>query len=253
MVEAPEVRTLAPLSAAALAPIQDEGAQVMGLMQQAIERGVSVDALGKLVELQERVMRRRAELEFSQARAEFQNVCPPIPRSSKAKITTKSGTSFEYAYADFEQVVETVRPHLHARGFSFTFDSETDGKMLTCICHLRHANGHTIASRFALPTESASAMSEQQKYGAALSFAKRQSLVSVLGLALTDPEPEGGSVSEPITAEQAANLSALIAETGVVLTKFTHHFGVARLDVMRQNQYPEAVALLEARRKRVRS
>lgn len=229
---------------------QDEGQAVLALMQQALMQPGGVEALGQLVELQERVSRRRAELEFSSALAEFQRTCPPVKRSSTASIATKGGGSFKYTYADLEEIIETVRPHLASQRMSFSFDSGMDGKVLTCTCTLRHANGHAVTSRFTLTTESTSAMSEQQKVGAALTFAKRQALISVLGLALTevDPEAERERAMPTISDEQEATLDALIAETGADRTKLLAYFQLDRLSEMKAGSYAEALRILERRR-----
>ena len=227
-----------------------EEGPVMALMQQAVEKGLSVESISALVDLQDRVMRRRAELEFSRAFAEFQVKCPSILRNKRASIATKSGGSYGFSYADFEQVVATVRPPLAEAGFSFTFDSESDGKSLKVTCHLRHTNGHSVASSFKLPTDNTSGMSEQQKVGSALSYAKRQALVAVLGAVLTDDQdaPPPAPIDEPITEEQCATIEALAAE--VKLTqKFWLHFHCEKFSGLRRSQYGEAVRILEGIRR----
>jgi len=224
--------------------------QVLALFQQALSQGESgVGALEKLVDLQERIHRRRAELEFSLALAEFQQSCPSIEKSSTAKITTGTGGGYSYTYADMEEIVSTVRPHLSAHGFSFSFDSRTDGKMLTCTCTLRHSNGHRESSSFTLPTESKSGASEQQKVGGALTYAKRQCLISVLGLSLTDPEQKPAAPSAAIDDDQAASLMALIEEVGVTAAQFCKRFGVESVADLPASRYVEATRALEARRK----
>lgn len=239
---------VAPERTALVAKMDDAG-QVNDLFRLAFEKGgATPEALAQLVALKERIDRRNAELEFAQAMVAFQETCPPIERTSTAKIATRSGAGYEYKFADFEQIVETVRPHLQRHGLSFTFDSTTDGKMLTCTCVLRHVNGHSIPSSFTLPTDTASAMSAQQAVGAALTFAKRQCIVSVLGLSLTDPDPDGGAGTTPITDEQAADITALMEEVKADRPRFLKHFGVASVADLRQSQHREAVTMLQRKR-----
>lgn len=224
--------------------------QVMALFQQALSQGESgTNALEKLVDLQERMHRRRAELEFSMALAEFQSVCPTISKSSTAKIMTKGGSGYSFTYADLEEIVSTVRPHLASCGFSFSFDSKTDGKLLTCICTLRHANGHRETSSFTLPTESSSGASDQQKVGGALTYAKRQCLISILGLAMSDPEDKPVTRQANISEEQAANLGALMQDVGVQVAAFCNRFGIMDVSELPASRYSEAVQALERRRK----
>jgi hypothetical protein len=54
---------------------------VMALLQQAVERGVSVEMMSQLVDLQERVDAKRARAAFFEAMTAFRNECPPIPRT----------------------------------------------------------------------------------------------------------------------------------------------------------------------------
>jgi hypothetical protein len=241
---------IATTSGQAIATQADMPDQVMALFQQALSQGESgAAALEKLVDLQERMHRRRAELEFSVALAEFQRVCPTVSKSSTAKIAAKSGSSYSFTYADLEEIVSTVRPHLATCGFSFSFDSKTDGKLLTCTCTLRHANGHREASSFTLPTENSSGASEQQKVGGALTYAKRQCLISVLGLAMSDPEDKPAAKPSTVTAEQAATLSALMDEVGVTPAAFCNRFGIMEAAELPAARYAEAVTALERRRK----
>lgn len=229
---------------------KDEGEAVFALMQQAIAQGGdAVAALERLVDLQERVAKRRAELEFAGALVTFQQDCPVIPRSSTAKIVTKSGSGYEFKFADYEQIMETLRPHLARHGFSPTFDADASGTMLKCTCTLHHRNGHKVTSSFTLPTENASGATPQQKYGGALTYAKRMTLVAVLGLTLGDPDPDGDADPTPITAEQAANLEVLMAEVKADRGKFLAFMGVASVAEIRAAHHDKAVRALEQKRK----
>lgn len=237
---------------AAIATQSDMPEQVFALYQQALAKGPEgVGALEKLIDLQDRIQRRNAELQFSRSLAEFQASCPPVQRSSEAKVATRSGSSYSFTYADLEEIISTVRPHLSAHGFSFSFDSETDGKMLRCVCTLRHEMGHRETASFKVTTESASGASEQQKVGGALTYAKRMCLISVLGLSLTDPDPDAQAAANVarITDEQALNLVALLEETNVKPSQFCARFKIESVGDLPAPLYKEAVRALESRRK----
>lgn len=234
----------------AITPSDNAALQMQELFRQALDKGEEgVGALEKLIDLQERVHKRRAELEFSLALAAFQKECPPVQKTSTAKIVTGSGSGYQFSYADFEEIVATVRPHLTAHGFAFTFDSSTDGRLLTCICTLRHEAGHRESSKFMLPTENKSGASEQQKVGGALTYAKRQTLIAALGLSLTDPVPEEHANVVRVDEQQAANIEALMIETGVTPPRFCERFHIAAVADLPAALYTEAVRLLEKKRK----
>jgi hypothetical protein len=239
----------------ALTTPADMPPQVFELFQMALAKGeAGVNALEKLVDLQDKIQRRNAEQEFHRALAEFQESCPAVQKSSTAKITTNGGGGYSFTYADLEEIISTVRPHLSSRGFSFTFDSTVEpSKMLTCTCTLHHAHGHSMESRFTLPTDSKSGASDQQKIGGALTYAKRQCLISVLGLALTDPEQAGGQSPRPeaialVTDEQRASLLALMDETKVSTKVFCDRYKIESVAKLPATQFAGAVAALEKRR-----
>lgn len=197
MSKAPQVATALPVITQPPV-VHGELAEIMRI---AVERG-DVATLEKLVALKERVEDRNAASEFTQALAAFQAECPLIQKKSEASIVTKSGGSYKYKYAELDHIARITRPALVKHGFSYTWDSDMQGQALVCVCHLYHVAGHSRSAKFVCPTDSASAMSSQQRHAAALTFSKRQSLVAVLGLTTTDADTDGAS-PDPITEEQA--------------------------------------------------
>lgn len=221
---------------------------IQQLLTLAVEKGVTVEALEKLVTLHERVSDRQAASEFAAALADFQRECPPIKRAASAKIATKGGAQFSYTYAPLDEIARTVGPLLHERGLSYTWDSDVKDRMLCAICTLRHVNGHSVTASFTAPTETSAGMSEQQKFAAALTFARRQSLVQVLGLTTTDEDTDA-KPTERITEERAASLEALITEVEADRAKFLKYLGVSDLAELLAADYAGAVRALEQKRK----
>jgi hypothetical protein len=188
----------------------------MELIRFAIESKTPASELKELVALATQIEERNAAREFNRHLSEFQRECPPIKKNKTAKITTKSGGSFSYTYAELDVIERHIKPYLEGHGFSYSFDTTMDDKgiILTSICTLLHENGHSRQSRFQLPVASDSAASPQQKVGIADSYAKRRALASVLGLNITDKEVpdediEGGE-GDRITEQQAIELLELV-------------------------------------------
>jgi hypothetical protein len=217
--------------------------------EKCIERGTPVEALEKLVALHERVADRLAASEFADAMARFQARCPSIPKQSRAKITTKSGQQYQYTYAELDTIAQTIRPILHELGLSYTWDSHVVERTLECVCTLRHVNGHTVQATFSCSIDTASAMNEQQKVAASLTYARRQSLIQVLGLTTTDPDTDA-QPDATIGESQQADLRALVLETAANEVKFLAFMGVESYAEIRAADYARAVAALEARRRK---
>ena len=230
-------------------PMPAAPANVLQLMALALEKGESaVTALERLIALHERMQAAQAQREFRKALTAFQRECPEVPRTSVARITTKSGGAFEYAYADLEQIMEVCRPRLSNGDFSVTFDTSADGGHVTVVGRLLHVGGHHETSSCTIPTDSSSAMSEQQKVAAAITFAKRQVLMSLLGLTMTDPDVRAGE-SGPISSEQAATLHAMLEETKSNLPAFLGFMRVKSVEEIPASEYRRAINALEAKRR----
>jgi len=220
------------------------------MIKLAITEKVPVDTMERLVALAERMTDRAAASEFAGALAAFQGECPSIAKTSTANIPGASGGGFSYKYAELDQIVATIRPLLHRRGLSYSWDCKLDGQLLNCMCTLRHVNGHSVTATFTSPTESKAGMSPQQKVASALTFARRQSLVQVLGLTTCDPDTDAALGSpEPITPGQVSNLEAFVRDSGASLTGFLKYMDVASLADIQSRNYESAVTALNQKKR----
>lgn len=219
------------------------------LLHEAVVRGASVEQLKELVGLHERIEERQARKAYFDAMAKFQAKCPPIKRSSVAKFNTRGGGEMSYTFAALDEIATTVNPILTECGLSYTWDSKVEGSTITCVCTVRHVLGHHEAATIQLPTDSASAMSSQQKVGAALTFARRLSLTQALGLTTTDDDIDGRDTSGGnITEEQVHELVKLSTEVKANMPAFLKYCGVASIDQIPAAKFADAVALLERKR-----
>lgn len=213
------------------------------------DRPVPVETIEKLVALKERAEDRDARSQFFAAVAAFQDECPPIRRSRRASVASQGGSGFSYTYADLEEIVRTVRPILAKMGLSFTHDSKVGlNGMLEVVCTLRHVAGHSESASFPCPTSSRAGMSDAQKYASALTFARRQSLIQVLGLTTTDQDLDGaGEEREPITDAQAHQIEEWISkchEPGKERAAFLAYLGADSVDAIPAVRFDDALAAI---------
>jgi hypothetical protein len=224
---------------------------ILSVIQAAVDKDVSVDTLERLMALHERHEDRMARQAFLEAMRRFNEEVPDIPRNKKAKVATRGGGSFGYEYADLDSIANTVRPLLYKHGLSFHWSSGTAEGMMSVTCTLVHTLGHQIESAFTCPTENVSAATPQQKHGGALTYAKRQALVAVLGLTMCDPDTDGaGPPSGEISEKQATELDALIKDTGADLGKFLAFMRVESLGDIAVTDFGLAKRTLEEKARR---
>lgn len=238
-------------SGTALAPASAGG--VMALLERAVEIGVTVEMMGQLMDLQERVTRQTARAAFFEALAGFQEECPDIPKSKTAEITTKSGARFGYTYAPLDAIARAIRPVLRRFGLSYSFEVEPGNGVLTIVCVLRHVLGHEERSSFPVPIDTGARMSPAQANGAALTYGKRMALISVLGLTTTDEDTDAAQRQPRTVAtaskEDLANIEALLDEVQQDRQKFLKYLGIDRLEQLPASTVPIAIRTLENKRK----
>lgn len=241
----PMIREAEPTQALAVS----EGANsITNLLTLAVQRGTPVAELKELVDLHERMEKREAVKAFAAAMAAFQKECPQIKKSSTASVATKGGSKWSYTYAELDEIAGTVGPVLARNGLSYTWDCIVDKTMLTAICIVRHVEGHSIEAKFTLPTEASSpGMNAQQAVGAALTYAKRQSLCAALGLTMTDNDTDAVDPT-PITDDQVTVLIDLINDTGANQQKFLEFMNAVSITLIRKADYQKAVAALQRKR-----
>ena len=221
------------------------------LMEMALGQGPDgVEALERLVALQERTDDRNAQRALTLALGAFQAACPHIRQSKTAKIATKSGSNYNFTYAPLDEITRTIQPHLRAQELSFSFDSKTDGKEMHVVCRVSHSHGAYVESRFTCSTESESKRSAAQDAGAALTYAKRQALVAALGLTTTTADIDAidaGDVT-PIDTDQLVELRNLLQTKDVDIDRFLALLAVESLDKIPAVQFKSAMTLLRAKR-----
>lgn len=138
----------------------DNSGGTLALIKTAIDKGIDPEALGKLLDLQDRVLAKQAESEFTQAKKKFQARCPVINKNRHADI--KGGA--KYSFADLENITQTIRPLLEEHGFSWSFTQRHNGDIVEVVCILKHESGHKEETSFSAPWTTNAGMSPMQKY-----------------------------------------------------------------------------------------
>lgn len=238
------VTPFTPEPAAAVAVSAGAGS-VLSLLHAAIQQGTPVEQLEKLVDLHERMEARESRRAFFAALAAFQESAPLVKQSETAKIATRSGTSYSYTFAPLDEIIRTIAPHLIRHGLSYRWDTSVEAKQITVVCTVSHVNGHTESSRVTLPIDNTSAMSDQQKVGAAMTFGQRRSLTAALGLVTTDSEAPASEDTTPVSTEQADQLDDMLDATGVDRVKFLRWIGCERVHLIPAARFDDAMRELK--------
>lgn len=120
-----------------------------------------------------------------EALAKFQGECPEIDLDGNVEIKTKSGATIKFKYATLGNIINKVRKPLSKNGLSFVFKVTDSGAE----CILLHKDGGMISSGFLTLGRGA----EVKQIGANLTYAKRYTLTSLLGIQAEEDKDENGT------------------------------------------------------------
>lgn len=225
-----------------------------GLLALAIREKTPVEALERLVALKERVDAQEAAKQFFAAKASFQQACPRIKKAGIVDYVPTSGAGrVKFNYALLDDIDAVVRPLCNERGLSYAWNSKPEGSLVTTEFVLRHVGGHAESSFFSCPTTSKAGMSDQQKYGAAVKYAMRWSLIQGLGLITTDDDDDAAEVDPtPISADQLVAIEDLLEARKATwknpakrVADFLVFMGAPALAEIRASDYQKAVETLK--------
>lgn len=158
------------------------------------------DALEKLLAVQERYERGKAQRAFAAARSALLDSLPgTIARDAKADFPTRTGGRMSYTYATLGRVLDAVNGPLRQHGFSHHAETETlDGDRIRVTVRLTHELGHSESAHLtAQPDRRNDKISPVQQVVAVTTYLRRNLLMILLGIATADmPDADDSPGSE---------------------------------------------------------
>ena len=119
--------------------------------------------------------------EITKALCKFMNEVGTIVETETAKIPTKSGSGFEYKYADLSKVLKVVNPALANNGLFVSNSTKVVDGQNILVVSLFHISGESLPpSEILLPKGSQS--NDLYNIGGALTYLRRYLLLAKLNL-----------------------------------------------------------------------
>lgn len=220
------------------------------LLSQAIDKGIDIAGLEKLMDLQERWERNRAKALFFEALALFQSRVPKIEKTSQG---------YGYLYAKLGEIDKTIKQSMEDCGLSKRWTISEDGDKVTVVCVITHVAGHSESSAIGPVSwdllEKTKQMNGLQHRAAVIQYLQRYTCIAALGLTTADEDTDAQTPPEVISETQAADLDALAEETkrpgenkAKVLKNLCVVYNIAKIADMPVSVYPGAVNALNAKR-----
>jgi len=119
---------------------------------------------------------------LAEALAVLQGRLPRVAKEHTAKVETKTGGNYKYAYADLTDVSEAILPILSSLGLSFSCcpTLRIENGAFVLMYTLLHVSGDSVQGHYPLPDPNRLG---PQDLGKAITYARRYALCAVTGLA----------------------------------------------------------------------
>lgn len=216
-----------------------------------------LDRIDKYLDIQERILNKRAESDFVAAMVKFNS----IKKNIKHNRTGTTAGNARFSYSDFPTTVATVTPWMNQCGLSFVHKQDPptvkDGQLQFTIMHciISHESGHSETFDYPVVTDERlrGKVSPSQLLQLAGTYAKRQTLCMGLGLATSDDkyDDDGAATVEVITESQAADIESLITETQTVKAQFLKFFKIDGISGLPAIDFKRAINMLEIKKKKI--
>jgi hypothetical protein len=141
-------------------------------------------------------------------------------------------------YATYGKLDSILRPIYTTHGFSLSFDEgEAPADHVLVLCHVSHRAGHSRTYRKLMPSDGKGAkggdvMTKTHAAGAAMSYGMRYLLKGIFNVAIGEEDRDGNAprAAATISESQAADLEALLQETGADVAAFKRWAKIDSLD-----------------------
>lgn len=156
------------------------------LISQAIDKGLGVAELEKLMGLQERWEANQARKAFFAAFTDFQSTCPDIRKNKEVAFN-----EVRYNYAPLSDITRQIGKSLKEFSLSYRWEIQDDEKELKVTCLVSHVDGHTEKTTMTANPDTSGKKNPIQARGSSIEYLKRYTLIGALGLSTADSDIDG--------------------------------------------------------------
>jgi len=214
------------------------------LISQAIDRGVPVETLERLLAMAQQLDAKYAKEKFNTCMSAFQEECPIIVKS-KPGATTKTGV-VAYRYAPLDVIVKQVKPLLFKHGFNYSLDTQPDTKGVHAYLKIRHTCGYEDVNHVYMPfVERTAVMTDAQVEMATMTIATRRVFCNGFGIITGEEDTDGNRHQQVVTlatGEQIEEIENLVIESQLPLQGILQQCKVKSLQNMTTEQAQSVIS-----------
>jgi len=213
----------------------------------AADPSVDIAKMSSLLDMQERIMGKQAEMDFNAALSRVSAKLADVKIVRSQGVSYKAGEAFKFA--PYEKIDAAIRPILTEEGFSLSFNSEArEGGGAIITGTLSHAGGHSRKASLPLALDNSGGKNNIQGMGSTISYGKRYTATMLLNIVTVGEDDDGAGDFDIITTEQAVEIALLLNETNSDKARFLKWIGAKDVQSIAAKEFDKAVAMLQEKK-----
>jgi len=207
---------------------------------------VDADKMQKLLDVQERLMAKQAEMNFNQALTTLEGEMPRVVKTGQIVIKGR----LQSKYGKYEDLDRIIRPIMRKYGLSLRFNSRQDEKGLTMKGILAHRDGHSESAEVWLPYDRSGNKNETQAVGSTISYGKRYLAGMLLDVVFEGEDDDAQSAGgEKISEDEARDLGLMLKEVKADKARFCKFMDVENLSDIPRKDLEKATKAINKKRR----
>lgn len=183
------------------------------LLSMAIEKGVGIEALQKLMDMQIAWEKKEAAKSFKLAMAEFQAKKPLLVKTSKVIFDSKkTNSTTAYSFLPLPVMQSKIDPVASEFGITYRWEQIHHNNVIEVTCIVSHVDGHEEKTTLQAPSDTSGNKNAIQSIGSTVSYLKRYTLECALGLSSVNDD-DGNSSKTPTVNKKIKMNEAQVKKT----------------------------------------
>ena len=154
----------------------------------------SIEVVQKMLEMQERWEINQDKRALREAMAEFKKNPPAIVKDRIAKVTTKTGGTFEYSFADLDAITRESQVALAQRGVTHGYTITETGPTISVTCILKFGMYDEPGATLSAGPDTSGTKNDIQAKASTVSYLEKYTFMAAAGLAAGMPDKDGNNV-----------------------------------------------------------
>lgn len=226
------------------------------MMQLAMNNGLNLEKVEKMIELQAKWDAIEAEKAYTMAMAQFKKNPPEIDKNKNVNYQKKDGSWVAYNHATLGNVTKIINSELAKSGFSSGWSMSQEDKRVTVTCTITHKKGHSKSASLSAPPDDSAGKNSIQAIASTVTYLERYTLLALTGLATHDQDDDGaGAGAGPqvkyISNKQQHTIRDILISDEVDEIEFLTWAKAESIDTIPEKIYNTIIKGLEDRKKAI--